>query len=151
VSGPVVLPGTYTVTLDYGGSATRASFDVALDPRMHVQPDALAARFALEQRIHAVLDALDRKVNEALAVRSRVGPNAALDAAIGDAVQLKITSSEGGLLYETKLRDRLAALAADVEMAYDRPTAAQYAVFDELNGLATTAQAKLAGAMGQAR
>jgi hypothetical protein len=121
VSGPVVLPGAYTVTLDYGGTQTRASFNVGLDPRIHVEPGALAARFALEQRIHAALDTLDRRVNEALAMRSRAGPNAALDAAIGDVVQLKISSSEGGLLYETKLRDRLAALAADVEMAYDRP------------------------------
>ena len=84
-------------------------------------------------------------------MRGRVAPNAALDSAIADVVQLKITSSEGGLLYETKLRDRLAALAADVEMAYDRPTAAQYAVFDELQGLAVAAQAKLASAMAQAR
>ncbi|MFY9738931.1 MAG: hypothetical protein WAK11_07730, partial [Candidatus Cybelea sp.] len=151
VSGPVVLPGTYTVTLDYGGAArSRASFNVALDPRIHVPPDALAARFALDQRIHTTLDALDRNVNDALALRSRVGPNAALDAAIADVVQLKITSSEGGLLYETKLRDRLAALAADVEMAYDRPTAAQYAVFDELNRLATAAEVRLTTAKSQA-
>src|SRR5580692_1168908 len=151
VSGPVVLPGTYTVTLDYGGSRSRASFNVALDPRMHVEPGALAARLALEQRIHAALDALDRRVNEALALRSRVGPNAALDAAIGNAVQLHISSSEGTLLHEAKLRDRLAFLAADIDMAYDRPTAAQYAVFDELQGLAAAAQAKLASAMAQAK
>jgi photosystem II stability/assembly factor-like uncharacterized protein len=148
VSGPVVLPGTYTVTLDCGGNATRASFDVALDPRIHVQPDALAARFALEQRIHATLDTLDRKINEALARRSRVGPNAALDSAIADVVQLKITSSEGDLLHEAKLHDRLAFLAADVEMAYDRPTAAQYAVFGELSARATAADAKLASLVG---
>ena len=86
-----------------------------------------------------------------MALRSRVGPNAALDAAIADAVQLDIKSSEGTLLHEAKLRDRLAALAADIEMAYDRPTAAQYAVFDELDGLATAAQAKIASAMAQAR
>jgi hypothetical protein len=151
VSGPAVVPGTYTVALDYGGSKSRASFNVALDPRVHVEPGALAARLALEQRIHAALDALDRNVNEAMALRSRVGPNAALDAAIADAVQLHITSSEGTLLHEAKLRDRLAFLAADVDYAYDRPTAAQYAVFDELEGLATAAQAKLASAMAQAR
>jgi hypothetical protein len=151
VSGPVVLPGTYAVTLDYGGSRSRASFNVALDPRIHVEPGALAARFALEQRIHAALDALDRDVNAAMALRSRGAPNAALDAAIANAVQLHITSSEGSLLHETKLRDRLAYLAADIDMAYDRPTAAQYAVFDELDGLAKAAQAKLASAMAQAR
>ncbi|MGB8150669.1 MAG: hypothetical protein WCE97_05685, partial [Candidatus Cybelea sp.] len=151
VNGPEVIPGKYTVTLDYGGSRATVAFDVALDPRIHVDPSALAARLALQQRIHAALDALDRKVNEAMALRSRVGPNAALDAAIAGAVQLDIKSSEGTLLHEAKLRDRLAALAADIEMAYDRPTAAQYAVFDELDGLATAAQAKIASAMAQAR
>jgi photosystem II stability/assembly factor-like uncharacterized protein len=152
LSGPVVLPGTYTVTLDYGGTVTRATFTVALDPRIHVQPDALAARFALEQRIHVTLDALDRKLNEALALRSRLPQSSAvaLNAEIGNLVQLKITSSEGDLLNEAKLHDRLAFLAADVEMAYDRPTAAQYAVFDELAAQATAAEAKLASLMAQA-
>ncbi|MFY9720282.1 MAG: hypothetical protein WAK16_11650, partial [Candidatus Cybelea sp.] len=150
VSGPVVLPGRYKVALSYGGDTTWApAFDVALDPRIHVQPDALAARFALLQRIHATLDALDRKVNEALALRSRGGSNAALDAAINDAVQLDIKASEGTLLHEAKLRSRLAYLASDVDYAYDRPTAAQYAVFDELQTLATAAEAKLTSAMAK--
>jgi photosystem II stability/assembly factor-like uncharacterized protein len=151
VSGPVVLPGAYVVTLDYGVTQTRASFDVTLDPRIRAEPGALAARFALEQRIHAALDALDRKVDEALALRSRAGSNAALDAAIADVVQLHIMSSEGDLLHEAKLSDRLAFLAADVEMAYDRPTTAQYAVFDELEAQATAAEAKLASAMALVR
>ncbi len=151
LSGPVVLPGTYTATLDYGGTATRASFAVALDPRIRVQSDALAARFALEQRIHATLDTLDRKLNEALALRNRLSQSdaAALNAEIANLVQLKITSSEGDLLNEAKLHDRLAFLAADVEMAYDRPTPAQYAVFDELAAQATAAEAKLSSLMGR--
>jgi hypothetical protein len=86
-----------------------------------------------------------------LALRGRGGSNAALDAAIGEVVQLKITSSEGSLLYETKLRDRLAYLAADVDMAYERPTAAQYAVFDELDAKAVAAEAKLTTAMALVR
>ena len=153
LSGPVVLAGTYTVTLDYGGNATHATFDVALDPRIHVQSDALAARFALEQRIHATLDTLDRKLNEALTLRNRLPQSsvAALNAEIGDLVQLKITSSEGDLLNEAKLHDRLAFLAADVEMAYDRPMAAQYAVFDELAAQATAADAKLASLIGRSQ
>jgi photosystem II stability/assembly factor-like uncharacterized protein len=151
VSGPVVLPGTYRVTLNYGGTTSQATFNVALDPRIRVDSDALAARFALEQRIYSTLDSLDRKINEAIAVRSRVGRNAALDAGVADAVQLDIKSSEGALLHETKLRDHLAFLAADVDMAYDRPTAAQYAVFDELQGQAASAQARLDAAIAQAK
>jgi photosystem II stability/assembly factor-like uncharacterized protein len=158
VSGPVVLPGTYWVTLNYGGATARASFDAALDPRIHVGPDALAARFALDQRIHSTLDSLDRKINDALTIRGRLAQMAAtrtatfpqmrsalsaLDAQIGEVVQLQIKSSEGGLLYETKLRDHLAFLAADVDLAYERPTAAQYAVFDELDARAAAAERKL--------
>ena len=116
-----------------------------------MQSDALAARFALEQRIHATLDTLDRKLNEALALRNRLSQSdaAALNAEIANLVQLKITSSEGDLLNEAKLHDRLAFLAADVEMAYDRPTPAQYAVFDELAAQATAAEAKLSSLMGR--
>ncbi len=165
VSGPAVLPGTYRVTLSYGGMSAQASFEVALDPRIHVGADALAARFALEQKIHSTLDSTDRTTNEALTVRGRLQQAAsratassqvrdalaALDAEIGAVVQLETKSSEGTLLQETKLRDHLAYLAADVDMAYDRPTAAQYAVFGELEHQATTAQQKLEETMAQAK
>ncbi|HEY2473195.1 MAG TPA: hypothetical protein VGI19_00190 [Candidatus Cybelea sp.] len=153
VSGPVILPGMYRVTLSYGSSTSQAAFNVALDPRVHVDSDALAARFALEQRIRSTLDSLDRKINEAIALRGSLEGNAlaALDTDIADDVQLGIKSSEGSLLHETKLRSHLAYLAADVDMAYDRPTPAQYAVFDTLEGQAASAEAKLDSAIAQAR
>ncbi len=77
---------------------------------IHVAADALAARFALEQRIHSTLDSLDRRLNEALALRARLEPIAAaraqarsalaaLDSEISGDVQLESTSSEGPLLY----------------------------------------------------
>ena len=158
-SGPVVLPGTYRVTLSYGTTTAQATFDVALDPRIHVASDALAARFALEQQIHLTLDSLNRKLNEAIALRTRLEPSAAshaaalsaLTGAIADAVQLDIKSSEGALLHESKLRDHLAFLAADVELAYERPTPAQYAVFDELEGQAKAEETKLDDAIAQAQ
>jgi hypothetical protein len=46
---------------------------------------------------------------------------------------MAMKASEGSLLYETKLRDHLAYLAADIDLSYDRPTAAQEAVFRELD------------------
>ncbi|HTX58336.1 MAG TPA: glycosyl hydrolase, partial [Verrucomicrobiae bacterium] len=147
VAGPTVLPGTYTVTLDYGGSKTSAPLTVALDPRLNASAEALADRLALQQKIHASLDALDRAIDAAIAARDRlhaalaahrIGAAAArpgldaLDAAIGEAVQLGSRSSEGTLLREAKLHSRLAYLAADVELAYDKPTAAQYTVYGVL-------------------
>jgi photosystem II stability/assembly factor-like uncharacterized protein len=150
VDGPVVVPGKYTVTLDYGGNKTSASFDVALDPRIHASSDGLAERLALQQKITAQLDELDRTVNAALAARDALARRgkggailASLDEQIANLVQFKQQSSEGALLYETRMRDYLAYLNADIDMAYDKPTAAQYAVWNELQASAKAAIAKL--------
>jgi hypothetical protein len=152
VDGPVVVPGKYTVTLDYGGNKTSAAFDVTLDPRIKVAPGALEDRLALQQKITAQLDELDRTINAALVAREKLarrsgsGDKAILDSLddqIANLVQFKQKSSEGALLYETKLRDHLAYLNADVDLAYDKPTAAQYAVWNELEGIAKPAIAKL--------
>lgn len=149
VDGPLVVPGGYTVTLDYGGNVSRADFTVALDPRLKASPDDLAARLALQMKIHTALDTLDKKINEAIAVRDKLvaGGRASaamdLDQEIGELVQLQIKSSEGSLLHETKLRSYLAYLAADIDLGYTRPTAAQYAVFDQLDQQAKAGEQKL--------
>lgn len=158
VDGPTVVPGRYTATLNYGGQTRQQSFDVELDPRLHASQAALAARLALGLRIHADLDTLDRTINAALDARDGLqhrlaaardaSPQgraalSALDDEIGDVVQLQILSSEGTLLHETKLRSHLAYLAAEVELAYVRPTAAQYAVFEMLDARARSEEGKL--------
>ncbi len=150
VDGPTVVPGTYTVALDYGGDKTSAPLTVALDPRLHPAPGALEARLALQQQILAALDKLDRAINDALTVRDRLARVkeatavvASLDAQISDLVQLNIRSSEGSLLKETKLHDHLAYLKADIDLAWEKPTAAQYAVWNELSAKTDEALAQL--------
>src|SRR6185312_7008041 len=106
VQGPMVIPGRYTVVLDYDGRKSQRSFQVALDPRPHPAPDALQQRLALEMQIHATLDKLDK--------------------AIGENVQLALASSEGPLLHESKLRSHLAYLASNIDLAYETPTAAEH-------------------------
>jgi len=59
-------------------------------------------------------------------------------------------SSEGSLLFETKLRDHLAYLAADVDLSYERPNPAQYAVFRELDQQARQGVEKLKADVAQA-
>jgi len=93
VQGPQVVPGTYSVVLDYGGTQSRQSLTVALDPRLKVSQDDLEARLALELKIHADLDALVRQINHALAVRAQ------LEKAIA-----------GGRLTEAQASNALAAL-----------------------------------------
>ena len=165
VDGPVVVPGNYSVTLDYGGKKTKQSFDVALDPRLHAGDDDLAARLDFELKINAALDALDKKLNKAIAARDKLAAAlhahrltdaqagnalATLNREIGDLVQLEIKSSEGSVLHPTKLRSHLAYLAADVDLSYLRPTKAEYAVFDQLDQEAQSDEEKLDAAISAA-
>jgi photosystem II stability/assembly factor-like uncharacterized protein len=165
VDGPVVVPGTYSVVLDYGGQESKQSFDVALDPNLHASQDDLAARLALELKIHMALDTLDKKLNEANALRGKLesaerqhklteaqagAALSGLNSAISNVVELRIQSSEGSVIYETRLRSHLAYLAADVDLAYQRPVAAEYSVFDHLNQEAETGGQKLDDAIAAA-
>ena len=157
VEGPVVIPGTYTVVLDYGGQKTQQTLKVALDPRLHATPEELAARLELDLKIHANLDSLDKDINQALAARDKLqkaasaksgtggeaGALAALNRDIDSVAQMAMKGSEGDLLHPTKLRDHLAYLASDIDLSYARPTEAHYAVFKELDQQAKQGKQKL--------
>ena len=164
VIGPTVLPGEYTVVLDYNGERLRAPLKVRLDPRLHPGPGALDARLKLQMQIHEALNTLDATINRAIALRARVqaaigkAPSnvreleqarAALDGAIAAMVQLKSRSSEGTLLFETKVRSHLAYLAAEVGLAYVHPTPAEYKVFAYLNGKARAGERRLGAAIAE--
>ncbi|HXW76868.1 MAG TPA: hypothetical protein VEJ20_05595, partial [Candidatus Eremiobacteraceae bacterium] len=166
VAGPTVLPGQYTVTLDYGGAVTKAALSVALDPGLDATPADLEARFTLLQRLHADLDKFDTAINTALAARDqlagaiaaqRVSGAAAqsaldaLNAQLDDDVQLDMHSSEGSVLHEAKLRSRLAYIASDIDLAYVRPTAAEYAVAGALEAQTNSAMLALQAAVAQAQ
>jgi photosystem II stability/assembly factor-like uncharacterized protein len=167
VDGPVALPGGYRVVLNYGGQKTAQAFEIALDPRLHPARGALEAQFKLQMQmqIHDALDSLDQTLNQAITLRDQL--NAAIDKhtvsgqkandavaqltlAIGNLVQLDIQASEGDLLHETKLRSHLAYLASDVGLAYEQPTAAQYAVFKELDSQVRQGISQLRDAIAEA-
>jgi hypothetical protein len=166
VSGPEVIPGRYRAVLDYGGKTQQQDFDVKLDPRLSVDNDALAARLDLELQIHTALDTLNKNLNEALDLRAalqkdmdehrldaaRAGQAVqTLDDAIGKLVELNIHSSEGDLLHAVKLRSYLAYLASEVGSAYQRPDAAQYALFKELDADAASGEQNLQAAIAAGR
>jgi photosystem II stability/assembly factor-like uncharacterized protein len=161
VEGPQVVPGTYTAVLAYGGVTRRASFDVALDPGLNATADDLAARLDLGLRIRDALDGFDRSVNRAIEARAalkraisqhRIAAAraslalGALDRAIADSVQLKDRSSEGSLIFGTRLRDYLAYLGTEVDSAYLAPTVAESHAFDQLSARAQSLEAKLLAA-----
>ena len=164
VQGPTVVPGRYTVVLDYDGRKSQRSFQVALDPRLHPAPDALQQRLGLEMQIHSALDALDKTINRAIEMRQKVAAAvahhkvtaekahaalAALDQAIGSYVQLDLHASEASLLHETKLRSHLAYLAANIDLAYELPTPAEHQVFDDLEREAQGGERQLRAAIAQ--
>ena len=152
--GPQIVPGNYTVTLEYGGAHISQPLELALDPRSTATAQDLAARRDLGLRIHALQDELDRTVNAAIAARAKVGAGAVseqLDAAIGAVVDIvHRQADEGALLYESRLRSFIAYLNAEVDMGYVRPTAAEYAVFEKLSADAASAEAKLKTAIAAA-
>ncbi|MCG6964616.1 MAG: hypothetical protein LJE95_15285, partial [Acidobacteria bacterium] len=165
VRGPQVVPGTYSVVLDYGDKQSRRSLTVALDPRLKASQADLEARLALELKIHADLDTLDKEINHALAVRAELekaiaggrltgaeasNAVAALTHAIDGVAQMHMKASEGSLLHETKLRDHLAYLGADIGLAYVRPTPAQAAVFELLDEQTGTGMQQLRTAISAA-
>jgi hypothetical protein len=165
VEGPVVVPGAYSVVLDYGGQKTQQSLAVALDPRLHATQQELEARLELDLKIHAHLDALDKDINQALAIRDKlqkaVSANGvtndrasivltALARDIDSVAQMAMKSSEGSLLFETKLHDHLAYLAADIDLSYDKPSAAQQAVFSQLDQQTKQGEQKLEADIAEA-
>jgi photosystem II stability/assembly factor-like uncharacterized protein len=156
--GPQVVPGTYSVVLDYGGKKTQQSFEVGLDPRIHIAADALANRLALELKIHAALNSLNETLNRAIAARDKLlaavrgkklteaqagSAIASLDSEIAKLVQMGIRSSEGDLLHTVRTRSKLAYLGADIGLAYRDPTPAQQAVFESLDQEAKAGEQKL--------
>jgi photosystem II stability/assembly factor-like uncharacterized protein len=166
VQGPTVIPGRYTVVLAYGGRKSQRPFQVALDPRLHPAPDALQQRLALEMQIHTALDTLDKTLNQAIALRQKLEAAvahhtmtadeahdalAALNQAIGGYVQLDLHSSEGSVIHETELRDHLAYLGANIDLAYEMPSAAEHDVFKDLDQQAQAGEQQLKAAIAQGR
>jgi photosystem II stability/assembly factor-like uncharacterized protein len=143
--GPTIVPGTYTVVLDYGGKKSTQNFDVKLDPRLHPAAGELDARLALATQIYEKLGELDRAVNAALAARASASPGkrARIDDAVSQAVDLIFASSEADVVFPTRIRDQLAFLLNSLDLAYQAPTVAEQQTFDDLKGQADAAIAKL--------
>ena len=166
VGGPTVVPGVYTVVLNYGGHTAQQTFKVSLDPRLKATQTDLEAQLALGLKIQNSLNALDEQLNAAIAAKAQLKDAVsahhlsqaqaadaleALDTAINSVEQTRIASSEGDVLHPVKLRGFLAYLAEDVNWAYKRPTPAQYAVFDSLSKRESVGEQRLEAAIGAAK
>ncbi|HVX38116.1 MAG TPA: hypothetical protein VHB25_00990 [Gemmatimonadaceae bacterium] len=140
--GPEVLPGTYYVTLNYGGTTLKQPFVVKLDPRLHTTMAELQQRFDVLKRVHDAVNQLDLTLNQAIDARDSLQKavdagkadaqtRSALDKLnhdIDDLVDLKIQSGEGALVYPPRLRSWLSAITGQVDMAFVPPTPAMLQV-----------------------
>jgi photosystem II stability/assembly factor-like uncharacterized protein len=136
--GPTVLPGKYTVVLQYGSTTLRAPLTIALDPRVHPAAGDLEARLALEQQILGTIDQLDRAIAAAMSASAHLSPDkrAQVDAAIADLVLLNGSSSEYDVIHPTKVREQLGFLLNSLENAYAKPTPAELTTYQDLKALA---------------
>ncbi len=143
--GPTIVPGNYTVVLQYGATRLQAPLVVRLDPRLHPAPGDLLARLVLEQQIVASIDRLDRAVTGALRVRGKLPATARaqLDREVASLAFLQLTSSEADVLHGDKIRAQLGFLLNSLEDAYQRPTAAEYATYRDLKALAEAGETRL--------
>lgn len=151
-SGPSAIPGTYTVRMHIGDElAGEQEFEVMKDPRLvDVSQEDLIAQFELVQTINAKLDTTHKAINRIRVVREEltemlgeVADNEALQekakelmAAMSEIeqelMQTKAEATQDVLNFPIKLNNKLAALKSTVATGYGRPTAQQYAVFEDL-------------------
>ncbi len=152
-SGPEAVPGTYIVRMSIGDQVVgERTFEVKKDPRLTmISQEDLVAQFELIQTINAKLDSTHKTINRIREVReelnemlSEVKDNdelqekakammKALSDIENELVQTKAEATQDVLNYPIKLNNKLAALKSTVATGYGRPTAQQYAVFEDLS------------------
>ncbi len=152
-SGPVVLPGTYTVRMTVNGQSYRQPLTVVKDPRSTVSDADLREQFDFLMRIHdkttQANDAVKtiRNVKSQLNDRTRKMPpdkSAAFASATKSLVdrltaieseiyQVKNQSGQDPLNYPIRLNNKIAALSGVVGGTDAKPTSQSYTVFNDLS------------------
>ncbi|MBV8066449.1 MAG: hypothetical protein JO113_00625, partial [Candidatus Eremiobacteraeota bacterium] len=143
--GPTIVPGSYTVVLQYGSQRAQTPLKVVLDPRVHATMADLDARLSLEMELRNAIDRLDRAVAAAMSARDRAASaqRAQIDDEIASLTLTGVSSSEYDVVHPTKIREQLGFLMNSLEAAYAKPTAAEYAAAKDLEALASAGETRL--------
>lgn len=144
--GPIVLPGSYTLRLGYGGETHTAPLNISADPRDRGALAGLKQKFDLAMEVYHDQDALHRAVNEIRAVRKGVTelaakasgkPRGAALQAEGNALsaaaakiegvlmQVKIKGSEANLNYPGMLNEQIYSFSQQLDDADTAPNEQQ--------------------------
>jgi photosystem II stability/assembly factor-like uncharacterized protein len=151
-SGPLVLPGTYKVRIEWDGGTTEENFQVLADPRNPVSQASRRAKYSLildngkyieavteaykliEENMVALdevmkrIDRLDEKDKEYIRIKAKEFKKRLT----GYANRLSPPKNRSGIYEETELSVRLAMLENRLESSFDAPTAAQRLEFQNL-------------------
>ncbi len=149
--GPLAPPGRYQVQVTADGGTASATFALRRDPRVTDWTDAdLQEQFRLAARIRDATSHANEAVIRIREVRARLEPRleglpegparTALEDVLrslgeveGELYQVKNQSPKDKIAYPIKLNDRLTGLRRILESGDERPTKAQYDVFEELS------------------
>lgn len=146
-NGPVVLPGTYKVTLALGPTRLTREVTVMLDPRLGaVSRSDLEAQHDLALKLRDAVSAANQTVRDIRTLRASLttslatGALADLRLALLDKLaaiestlyQVRNQSPKDKIAFPIQLNDRLAHLMAVVGQGSGAPTQAQRQVHDEL-------------------
>jgi hypothetical protein len=153
-AGPLVLSGKYQARLTVAGKSQTAQFEVKMDPRVQTSPEDLRKQFDLMLKMSERQDQMNKTV---IAIRDLRTQLQALEKRIGTAdeakplvtastdlrkkisaieeelVQVNSKSSEDQANYPTMLNSKLGHLQVLVDSADTAPTAAEVAVFADLD------------------
>jgi hypothetical protein len=154
---PMVLPGTYQVRLNAGGTSLTAPLQVKLDPRVATPAADLEKQYELMLEIRDVLGRAHASILEIRALRGQLralkdrladSPKGKAVVAAADALDAKMSSLEAELIqvqarssqdmcnWPTKLNSKLAWLSNVVDSADAAPTRQARELFLELKAKA---------------
>jgi hypothetical protein len=153
-AAPLVLPGKYQARLTVAGKSQTAAFEVKMDPRVQTSADDLRKQFDLMLKLRdrqeemnktviairdlrAQLQSLEKRIGSGAEAKPLLTAAADLRKKIGaieeELVQVNSKSSEDQANYPTMLNSKFAYLGAVIDSADTSPTAAEAAVFADLD------------------
>jgi photosystem II stability/assembly factor-like uncharacterized protein len=152
--GPLVLPGHYQARLTVAGKSSTAPLEVTLDPRVKTSEEDLRKQFELMLKLRDRQDEMNKAI---LAIRDLRTQLQALERRLGsrddakpvvsssselrkkisaieeELIQVNAKATEDEANYPTKLNSKFGYLDQVVDSADTAPTAAEYAVFAEID------------------
>jgi photosystem II stability/assembly factor-like uncharacterized protein len=151
-SGPVALPGSYSVRMNVNGRHYTQPLVIVKDPRVKATDAELREQFDFLMRIRDKTSEANNAVRTIRNVKAQLADrtkrladrgaafaraaetlSARLSGIEGEIYQVKNQSSQDPLNYPIKLNNKIAALSGVVGGVAARPTSQSYAVFNDLS------------------